>query len=214
MNLCELDVIKAAKIAASKFGSSDPAISHDDLISAATLRICERDPLTIGAAVHVGREGISRIIGQVRYTKEATTARGVETHVDARPAQSARPSTALKKRRRFAADLIRRIGRPVFLFGKFGVAYPDAIEPKLAGVWFDDIGDALSSPKRLTIKVVGPLNAAVKRLAEFHHVLLLVTDAAEEKVIKENVGQNTQAKACDQCSCVATCRRGRALSAA
>ena len=177
MHLTDKEVLKAAKIAAGRFGSSDPAIDQEDFVSIAALRIAERDPTTIGTAVFVGREAIGRIISQTRYRKEGTTARGnnVVSGWTQRLDRTA-ITTAERKRRRFVWDLLREIGGPLYCFGRFGVAYPAAIADKLAGVWFDQPG---RGGHRERLLVTGSLTDEIKELAEKHYVCLLVIDAEE-----------------------------------
>lgn len=177
MHLKEAEIMKAAGIAASRFGSGDPAIERDDFVAMAALRICQRDPTTIGTAVHVGREAIGKVVGQLRYRKEIDTTRGVATNRDARPRPTVRSQMDAKNRTRSVAGLLKRIGRPAFFFGRFGAAYPDSIASKIEQVMFDCPSRCQESPRRLTIKMEGTLSPAIERLADRHNVLLLVPDA-------------------------------------
>lgn len=205
MNLNEDEILRAANIAASKFGSADPAIDRDDFVSVATLRIIERDPTTVACAVHVGREALGRIVGQVRYTKEAITVRGSEVKpVDRlyRPTMS----TAEHKKRRFARELIKSIGKPICFFSKFGVAYPENVEPKLAVAWFDSIESIDNSDKRRVLKIKGNITADVLALANDHYVCLLVPEHGKESNnatptnLAKGLGQSTLQAACQACN--------------
>lgn len=192
MNLREGDVLRAAKIAARRFFSADPAVDVDDFVSAAAVRIIERDPTTMGAAVHVGGEAIARIVGQVRYTKNTANVStsglreaGWQAAQGDQLARS-RPSLAEKKKRRFAREVVAAIGRPLYRFGEFGVAYESYAAQHLTGVWFDRRCDCcpadVSPPGRSKQRILisgGGMTPAVEDLANDHYVLLLVSDDGE-----------------------------------
>lgn len=214
MTLSQDDVMKAARIAADAFRFSiDPAVDRDDFIAAAALRILERNPTTIGAAVFCGREGISRIVGQVRFKKNAESvsmsAAGANGEMagaitDGQQLRRGGISVAEKKRRRFARELIKQVGRPIWRFGKYGVAYPIETDSDLESVWFERSFDSLrplplpEQARRWRLKVYGSQTPHVTALADSHFVLLLV-DVDDGKKEKTNA------------ACVAGCRCKKAI---
>ena len=182
MTLTNSEIMRAAEIAARKFGSNDPAIEHDDFVQLAAIRIIDRNPTTIGTAVKVGREAIGKVISYARYKKEsaANTARGVDVDRPGRVTKIGRLPNPERKKRRHAQEIIRIIGRPIRRFGKFGVAYPAAVEPKLATVYFDPIENLQGSRRRRLLIKASRVTPAIRKLADSHYVLLLVTNGKKE----------------------------------
>jgi hypothetical protein len=127
VNLSTDDILKAAKVAASKYFSTDQAIDRDDLVSLATLRILDRDPTTMATAVHVGREGIMREIGYRRYEKATNTIQfsvfDADQSVPMQRAIGANSSDVEKKWIKWIKNTSERMGPPVEMFGRFGLAY-------------------------------------------------------------------------------------------
>ena len=137
MHLNTDEIERAAGIAAQKYFSGDNAIDRDDLVSIATLRILDRNPTTIGTAVHVGREGIMREIGYKRYLNATRTINlSAVTHQDQNDdadselaalgrnrVTKSRPSSEFQKSRVKVRQLQKRLGEPLKIFGRFGVAY-------------------------------------------------------------------------------------------
>lgn len=125
---------RAAKIAAARFFSSDPAITADDLEQYALMRILDRDSTTMGAAVHVGREGIAREISYRKYANASQTATlsafdrpdsdqaFANTQINKPPRQLARTTPEVKILE-YVKKMLKDIGPPVETFGRFGMAY-------------------------------------------------------------------------------------------
>lgn len=177
--------MRAAEIAARKFGSSDPAIDRSDFVSIAAVRILERKPSNMATAVHVGREAIGKIIKQARYKKEGQTVRGSATELVTNRLTLCRPaqSIAEKKKLRFTRDLLRRIGLPEFYFSRFGIAYLQSRWPVQSGVWFDSM-DSVNSRRRRRLLLRGAMTADVESLADQHYVCLLIPDDYEQSQTK------------------------------
>lgn len=174
--------MKAANIAARKFGSNDPAIDHDDLVAIAALRIFKRDPWTIGTAVKFGREAIGRMISRARYrnNQHANTCRGVHMDpIDRLPRGDRQPlrRSPEGKKREFAREMIQSVGMPLARFGRFGVIYSRSVESKLASVFFDPMESIENATQRRYLLVKADrVTEAICKLANSHYVLLLVPD--------------------------------------
>ena len=182
MHLTEDEIMKAAKIAASKFGSNDPAIDSDDLVSIAYLRIVKRDPWNSGTAVFVGREAIGRVIGQDKYRKQfERTCRGENVDTSERPPRGEQ-TTAERKKRQHARHMMRLLGPPLIRFGRFGVVYPESVAADLRAVFFDSIDDVGRTRRKLRLLLsAGSVTTAAMKLANSHYVLLLVPDGKSKK---------------------------------
>ena len=97
-------------------------------------------------------------------------------------------------------DQIREcIGKPLFTFGKFGVAYPARIEQQLLnrctfdpietiGPLDDPIHSIGKERKRRRVLIRGFLNDEIKAIANQHYVCLLMDPHGEEKDQPETTG--------------------------
>jgi hypothetical protein len=191
--------MKAAAVAARKFGSNDPAVDEEDFASIAAERILKRDPSTIGCAVHVGREAIGEFIGRARYRNNSleTTVRWhrLEKETERRMASSRRGGvrTPEEKRIEFGRDMIRRIGRPDHLFGRFGVVYPDSVERSLNGVFFDQLCTINESRRKRRLLIhANRVETWILDLANSHYVLLLVPDGKKTTIATGVAGKQRQ----------------------
>lgn len=177
MHLSPENAFKAAKIAASKYFSNDQAIGQEDLQSIALVRILDRDPTTMGAAVHVGREGIMREIKYARYKKAADTVQfSVFEKQDRGTLEldkvSRRSETdAEVKVSRFVRKITDRMGPPLEVFGRFGVAYQFGSVPDLVVKRF-----RFSDPNSTRLIYSHEITDEIRSLADRCHVLVIITD--------------------------------------
>ena len=125
------DVMKCARIAASKYFSTDQSLDKEDLAMIAARRILERGPTTLGTAVHVGREGIMREVGYRRYENATNTIQFSVAESDDRPIDKIdmselKPSTSTEagyKYLAFVQKLAIEMGEPHAMIPKYGIAY-------------------------------------------------------------------------------------------
>lgn len=177
MNLSTDNILKAAKIAAAKYFSNDQAIGQDDLQSIAMVRILDRDPTTMGAAVHVGREGIMREIKYKRYQKASETVQFSVFENEDRGAleldkvSRRSDSDAELKVSRFVRKITDRMGPPCEVFGRYGVAY---LEQNVPPIVIKRFRFSDSTATRLIYS--HEITDEIRRIANRCHVLVVITN--------------------------------------
>ena len=180
MHLTPDDVMKAARIAAAKYFSTDQAICQEDLSSIALVRILERDPTTMGTAVHVGREGIMREIKYQRYAKATQTIQLSVLESDGERASDSVSMSQLKrltqsepqaKFDRYVHNLTEQMGPPDELFGKFGFAYSASKVSDSLVSQFKSRRKFANREKRI---VYGKLTDELRLIAESEFVLAVI----------------------------------------
>jgi hypothetical protein len=169
------EALKAARIAAAKFFSTDSAITRGDLIGWAAIRILDRDPDNMPTAVHVGREGIMRELGYRKYEAATNTIEFSAMQMPGSESSSVEDYYAVKP-----------VTRPDPPAGKPAKAFSKRFQPKKFGRYglqFD--GSAGRLPKKFANGEIDGRpamvirakrkTASIRKLAEFCFVLVVPT---------------------------------------